>query len=369
MANGFSKYFSSDSSLGDYLANRDGQNQLTSLIRGSLANPSDLQPMNTIRTSSGEYLTPQGQRQATPYQFSSAPQVQQQMAQPRGFSTGNPYALPVDATGMVPIFADATEEDKKRIDEQLQKANAWEQQNAITQQKLKEGELDIAAKQAALKGESVKPVFDANAGGYIYPPSPENPQGKFVPVAGLTKPEKPLTEYQGQNVMYGTRAADAHNLLNSLEDKINTTSLKSAQALEGVPLAGMAAHAMLSPEAQRVDQAQRNFVNAVMRRESGATISSAEFENAKKQYFPQPGDDKATIEQKRRTREMVINGFARGAGPGSKDIMDVYQSNPYKSEQPQGKVSPHPQDLEAVAWAKANPNDPRAQKIMLANGY
>jgi hypothetical protein len=29
---------------------------------------------------------------------------------------------------------------------------------------------------------------------------------------------------------------------------------------------------------------------------------------------------------------------------------------------------PHPQDSAAVEWAKKNPNDPRAQKILQING-
>jgi hypothetical protein len=49
---------------------------------------------------------------------------------------------------------------------------------------------------------------------------------------------------------------------------------------------------------QKVEQAQRNFINAVLRRESGAVIGSEEFDNARKQYFPQPGDEQGTIAQK-----------------------------------------------------------------------
>jgi hypothetical protein len=60
---------------------------------------------------------------------------------------------------------------------------------------------------------------------------------------------------------------------------------------------------------QRVEQAQRDFINAVLRRESGAAISASEFENARKQYFPQPGDEKhpKVLEQKRRARQIATN--------------------------------------------------------------
>ena len=80
----------------------------------------------------------------------------------------------------------------------------------------------------------------------------------------------------------------------------------------------------MSSEQQRVDQAQRDFVNAVLRQESGAVISDAEFANAKRQYFPTPGDSKAAIDQKRANRQLAIQGFARMSGPkGAADIKAI----------------------------------------------
>jgi len=39
----------------------------------------------------------------------------------------------------------------------------------------------------------------------------------------------------------------------------------------------------------------------VLRKESGAAIAASEFDNAEKQYFPQPGDSDQVISQKRAT--------------------------------------------------------------------
>ncbi|MBN9031638.1 MAG: hypothetical protein J0I23_17715 [Rhizobiales bacterium] len=72
---------------------------------------------------------------------------------------------------------------------------------------------------------------------------------------------------------------------------------------------------MVSKDFQQYDQARRNFVNAVLRRESGAVISPEEFENANKQYFPQPGDTADVIEQKRQNRHTVMDAMKRDAGP------------------------------------------------------
>lgn len=74
-------------------------------------------------------------------------------------------------------------------------------------------------------------------------------------------------------------------------------------------------NSLVSSEFQRVDQAQRNFINAALRRESGAVISEQEFDNARKQYFPQPGDGKEVIAQKARNRQTAIQGISNAAGP------------------------------------------------------
>jgi hypothetical protein len=138
--------------------------------------------------------------------------------------------------------------------------------------------------------------------------------------------ERPITEFQGKNALYGSRALDADKTLTDLEEKISVTGLATKQAIQDMPLVGgplgAASNLALSKNQQAVEQAQRNFVNAVLRQESGAVISEQEFANAKKQYFPQPGDKKGVIEQKRRNRQLAIQGFKRIAGPAWDGVED-----------------------------------------------
>jgi len=82
-----------------------------------------------------------------------------------------------------------------------------------------------------------------------------------------------------------------------------------------VPLVG---NMMVPPEFQQFDQARRNFVNAVLRRESGAVISPSEFDNANKQYFPQPGDGPEVLAQKAQNRQTAMQGILQAAGPSYK---------------------------------------------------
>jgi len=121
---------------------------------------------------------------------------------------------------------------------------------------------------------------------------------------------------------------------------------------------GAAGNFMLSPEQRQVDQAQRNFINATLRRESGASISPSEFENARKQYFVSVNDDPQTIANKRRNRELVLKGMARGAGSGSVDIEDVAKNNPYANLGGQSGVPKTGELVDGHIFLGGNPADP-----------
>ncbi len=144
--------------------------------------------------------------------------------------------------------------------------------------------------------------------------------------------ERNLTENQGKSALYGTRAAMSDRILNGVEEKISTSGLAAKQAVAKVPLVGgilgAAGNVALSSDQQRVEQAQRDFVNAVLRQESGAVISDSEFANAQKQYFVQPGDSKEVIAQKRQNRTLAVAGFRRMAGPAGPDIDEAVKGTP-----------------------------------------
>jgi hypothetical protein len=90
---------------------------------------------------------------------------------------------------------------------------------------------------------------------------------------------------------------------------------------------------LVSDNFQKFDQAKRDFINATLRRESGAAIASSEFENAEKQYFPQPGDSAEKLAQKKANRIEAIRGIASAAGPGYR---------PEHTFDDQGGVIPNP---------------------------
>lgn len=130
--------------------------------------------------------------------------------------------------------------------------------------------------------------------------------------------EKAPTEFQGKSAAYGLRAREADKILTGLQGKYSPAAVNSKLSVSEWPLIGgalgAATNLSLSDQDQQAEQAQRDFINAVLRQESGAAIGVGEFDNARKQYFPQPGDSKAVIDQKARNRQLAIQGFETNAG-------------------------------------------------------
>jgi hypothetical protein len=154
------------------------------------------------------------------------------------------------------------------------------------------------------------PVFNADAGGFVYKPTAQAPQGGVVKVEGVGN--KPLTEGQSKAVAFGTRMQNSDKILNDL-------GLSGTNAI--IPGANnVAMNPFLSNNQQKAVQAQRDFVNATLRRESGAVISDQEFDNAAKQYFPQIGDSKEVIAQKAQNRKIAIGGIQADIPQSSRNL-------------------------------------------------
>lgn len=128
----------------------------------------------------------------------------------------------------------------------------------------------------------------------------------------ISKPsvaDKPLNESQGNSLMYGKRMQTANKILENLESTNGTWDIKGGNVLDRInPKGG-------SEDFKKYEQAKRNFINAVLRKESGAAIGQDEFDSADKQYFPQIGDSEAVIKQKAANRRQVTNTMLSNVGP------------------------------------------------------
>jgi hypothetical protein len=145
---------------------------------------------------------------------------------------------------------------------------------------------------------------DENGNPVYFQPSKEG--GKPAIIPGVRPEAKPPNESQTNAAGFAARLEKANADL----EKLAFIPSVRTQAISAMPFS----NSFLSDQQQQFDQAQRNFINAVLRRESGAAIGPSEFESAQKQYFPQPGDKAAVLEQKKQSREQAIKSMRDAAG-------------------------------------------------------
>lgn len=177
---------------------------------------------------------------------------------------------------------------------------------------------------------------DANLNGRVPSGYRQNPDGslEFIP-GGPADPAskagggKPLTEGQSKALLFGTRMKEANEILEGLATKGVDRPGNLKRAADAVPnvmggaILQSGANALQSDEQQQVEQAQRDFLNAVLRRESGAVIADSEFENGRKQYFPAIGDSDAVKAQKKRNREVAMRGILEEVPDGESRVAKV----------------------------------------------
>ena len=136
---------------------------------------------------------------------------------------------------------------------------------------------------------------------------------KLVPrVAGEVgrrpQAKKDPTQAEYTTAGYAGRIEQAEGILGPVSKDIAGMNVLSYGAQSNLPSAAQSA------TFQSFDQASRNFINAVLRRESGAAIAPSEFDSARKQYLPQPGDTPRTLAQKKANRDLVVANMKRASG-------------------------------------------------------
>lgn len=150
------------------------------------------------------------------------------------------------------------------------------------------------------------------------PAAPGQPQGQNISAATMAPPQRmpsiqafaPPNPSQPEALSagYANRLDAAGKILDTTGSALGDFS----QATKShVPVIG---NKLVSQEYQQADQAARDFINAQLRRESGAAIAESEFENARKQYLPQPWDGPEVLAQKKAARDRAVKNMQLSAG-------------------------------------------------------
>ena len=144
---------------------------------------------------------------------------------------------------------------------------------------------------------------------------------------------KPLTADERTAQGYAARSTNADQVISQLGSKFTGIQYGFSSLMP---------NQIKSPDQQKYEQAQRDFVNAVLRKESGAAISDSEFSSASKQYFPQAGDSPAVIAQKTANRAQTIKNLQLDGGviPTTQQPKQIqYQGKTYNVDA-QGNMTP-----------------------------
>lgn len=122
------------------------------------------------------------------------------------------------------------------------------------------------------------------------------------------------TEGEKSSAGYLSRMKAAEETLSGLGDDAtrSITSLLVAGAnFEGI---------MLGAQQEKILQAQRDWVRAKLRKESGAVIGEDEMAEEIRTYFPLPGEDESTVEQKRQSRLQAERQFEIMSGNAASQV-------------------------------------------------
>jgi hypothetical protein len=122
---------------------------------------------------------------------------------------------------------------------------------------------------------------------------------------------KPLTEAQSKDTVYATRAEGSLPTL----DKYDTALAGIGDVLLDNDPTGIVRQRAQSDEYQLARQAGEEFLQAILRKDTGAAITKDEQVLYGQTYLPQPGDGPEVIEQKRQSRQRALAALKSGMTP------------------------------------------------------
>lgn len=117
------------------------------------------------------------------------------------------------------------------------------------------------------------------------------------------------------------RAINAQSSLSEIGD-IGARSLPGQAFRDAFP---NASNYITDPTRQRAEQAEKEFIGAILRYDSGAAIPDNEYITNGLIYFPRPGDSPEVIRQKEEARRVAVEGLLQAAGPAGQRAWQAMQ--------------------------------------------
>ena len=142
-----------------------------------------------------------------------------------------------------------------------------------------------------------------------------DPVEKVEVIPGTEKSKDPFTEGQKKQATFAVRMENSLKQIEALEDAgFNPVNIQDV-IINNLPFVPDAIERYLSSaEYKQYKRAQMDFSTAVLRQETGAVINDSEVIWIDKTYFPEFGDDRQTILNKRQARRDALAGMITQAG-------------------------------------------------------
>jgi len=121
---------------------------------------------------------------------------------------------------------------------------------------------------------------------------------------------KPFTEGQSKDIVYATRAEGA---LAALDPIANALTSRGEVAADWLPM-GLGG-GMQTDEYQVAKTAGDEFLQAILRKDTGAAITTQEQALYGETYLPRPGDSPARLQYKQKARKRAVEALKGGMSP------------------------------------------------------
>lgn len=132
--------------------------------------------------------------------------------------------------------------------------------------------------------------------------------GGFRLVQGAGVGGRPMTEQQSKDTVFATRARGALTTFEPVSDALVSATQRAASADPTGVLRG----AVQTPEFQVAQNAGNEFLQAILRKDTGAAITADEQMLYGQTYLPQPGDGEAVLTAKREARSRALAALEAG---------------------------------------------------------
>lgn len=176
------------------------------------------------------------------------------------------------------------------------------------------------------------------------------PDGKPMIVRGGAGAGARFTEAQSKDNVYATRAEGALAELDPVAGELTSLVQRGAE----IDPTGVVRGAVQTDNFQTAQRAGREFLQAILRKDTGAAITAQEEELYGAVYLPQLGDNKAVLEAKRIARARAVEAIKAGMNI---DQVTATQRALVETAQRTGSTTPQAQSIPQGAIDILRQND------------